>query len=216
MQRVIILIVISSLIAFRAKAADMEILDQQFIEDNSAHPGSRCYFGITDDWEAAQSFAVGKSGLLSRIELMVQSFSEEPIILHLYSISYSIPDQNIATATALAPYTSNNDNNFSWISFDLRSNNIQVDAGEPLAVGLTPSSGGFTLWKASYFDDPGAVYDGGRMFRKSPSSGYQWMEYSDYPDNDLEFRTYVIIPEPSTIVMLLLALTLGGLLWRWA
>ncbi|NQU26489.1 MAG: PEP-CTERM sorting domain-containing protein [Candidatus Nealsonbacteria bacterium] len=189
-------------------AEQIEVLDQEFVEDQSAHPGHRSIYGIPETHEVAQTFTVGIEGILSRVELLLHPRSATAVV-SLRDTSGSLPGGLLASVTRTVSTGSETD---VWESFDFGSSEVHVKAGDVLAVCLTVESGHNVEWCASLWDNPASLYDGGRWFNRGDLTGWEWQ--SRYPRNDMEFRTFVLIPEPSTLILLTMG-AVGLLAYAW-
>jgi hypothetical protein len=202
----VLMLVLTSLISSPAFPSIIDSLDQEFALGD---PALQSRLSFTRGPEYAQSFTVGESGLLSRVELNLLALNRDmPVTLRLYDMSNSLPHDSLATAEAVVTKSSNP----AWIEFDLSAAGILVEPGQVYAIGLSTAEVDYVGWISSLWSNPPVTYDGGSIFTRI-SQNVNWVGLAKYPNTDLEFRTYVAIPEPSTLALLLTAV--GGLLyWR--
>src|SRR6476620_6610047 len=125
-----------------------DLLDQKFEEDFSdpRYKNQYSYGQVNQYQEYAQTFTVGRDGLLSHIEL----YCNAAWFSHSTASIYSVVDGTIGpvlgsrTAEVGQPVTK------TWGVFDLRGAGIHVHKGEQLAIAV---SGRFD-WISSLWENP--------------------------------------------------------------
>lgn len=195
------------LIATAMPAHAVPVLDQehnpfQNIEGNiGPHSGSRI-----DD--RAQTFTVGVTGILSRIEIRVYNrdlVATQPLIIDIRTVVGGVPTEadfgpNIlerhSVAAALVPTTG-----LVFVGVDLAG--IAVTAGDVLAIAAsTTDTANFSfIWGGTNTD----LYAGGAQYNRVTGVPYNL----NAGIRDLNFRTFVEVPAPG--VALILAMGLAGL-----
>ena len=147
-------------------------------------------FGAGND--VAQTFTVGRTGVLTRVEVLLFSF---PGIVDDLVVDVRPTDGNgapvegngsppvlasVTVAPAAIPTTT------AFVAFDLSAFNVAVTAGDVLAIVLRSGSGGSTTYgRQGGADDP---YAGGAGFFRNSSATTAWLEMVD---TDWGFRTFV-------------------------
>lgn len=206
-------IVVLASIAIGDSARAVPVLDQSFEAFNGA---SGFVQGV------AQTFEVGITGTLTRVEIPVQGLTGVTFgILPTTVAGAPTPFSQALATVALADYPFNG-LGFDWIGIDLTPFDIQVTAGELLAWSLI---GGPTQLMAGLGFDGSDPYSGGSSYssvvlipgfppiRLPPGAAWQ----NDRPggfDADNGFRVYVepaAVAEPATILLL----GVGSLALAW-
>jgi hypothetical protein len=173
------------------------ILDQ--IHDIQSHPWPD---GFSDSWGATawQTFTVGISGRLARVDLGVYSnyLAYEPLPVLITRLQNGSPDltamgviaksQLLPTDVPLSNYV--NTDPPSWVGVDFSKDAPEVVSGQQLAIVLQGSSlsGYGYYWRIG---EAGAVdyYPVGGLF-------------GDFGNTDAHFRTFVeVVPEPTACVI---------------
>ena len=223
MRRIIILSILV-LCLTPAWGQAVVILDQSFTNDEHLwafvhhSPDSESYY------PKAQTFTVGVSGVLTSIELELGGLFFDPDPPGNFSLDLLTTDaEGVPTlnslATIISPLASLPASSYSWIGFDFSSFNLDVTAGEVLAIEIgipdplvvdnfIPG----ISWLGSSSGFP-PTYAYGDAYYLAEDSNFVTLKSSfsfDTPDEmDLVFKTYVdttSVPEPSTIVLLGLGL----------
>jgi hypothetical protein len=203
-----------------------EVLDQSF---DLTRYMSDAGVGYNNNQNVAQSVRVGITGQLSRIEFWTHRPGNEPGDLKLDfrplqlsgfpadsdSSSFGqvvIPGDNIAilTGPGLPPDVSP-----FLLSVDVTSLNLHFNAGDYFAVNFsnTDPSGGTVGTAFGVMGDiataPGPYAIGQAYLRNSQQNSGQYFLFTDGLANlpgpnwvDLGFRTFVLVPEPSTLFFL--------------
>lgn len=153
----------------------------------------------------AQTFNSGISGQLRQIDVFVHTFNGVPpddLRVRILGISPSGKpdiDDEIARVVLLPVQVASEPGTF--LSIDLRAFDIQVEVGTSLAIALDTGSvlrPGYS-WLARG-DNP---YKGGNLFI-SHNSGATFLASGQTPGvGDVGFRTFVGVPEPGTLALLL-------------
>ena len=160
---------------------------------------------------AAQTFTVGVSGTLSKVELAIQRSSDFPGSVSVdiarvvagtpdYSQSGRLANQTLAVSS-IPVQDPNTPLAKTFVPIDFSSSNLAVNAGDYLAIVLRPSYTGsnYIGWWENNSSQPS--YEGGTYF----TYDVVMQSGADIGGsiNDAQFRTYVTtIPEPSTCVLL--------------
>ena len=187
-----------------------DLLDQKFEEDFSdpRYKNQYAYGQVNQYQEYGQTFTVGRDGLLSHIELYCNAawFSYSTASIHSVVDGTIGPVLGSRTAEVGQPVTK------TWGVFDLRGAGIYVHKGEQLAIAV---SGRFD-WISSLWGSPVRTYEGGMIYNRLiqepgvfhtfPIGQWNPMEAAYYGCNDFLFRTFVAVPEPSTLALGALAL----------
>ncbi len=173
-----------------ASAGPIEVLDRQL-----TGPATGDY-GFDGARSIAQTFAVGVAGTLSRIEIRATEagdpWNDGDLVLSVYDTVNSTP-RNSLVDVVIPESTFPGIGQFIWVDCDVSSSGIQVASGEQLAIVATSSDARHYAW-ASTLNGPGGAEHRGSF------NGNVWEPVN--PDLDMLFRTYVTVPEPSTILLL--------------
>ena len=171
------------------------VLDQSF----EAQTGT--FSAVNDTYSKAQTFTVGTSGCLERVELcLYRNTQSYALVVDVRPASGSGPelDDGSALATASIPVYALPYREAVWYSVDLSAAQVQVQAGQMLAVTLRSDTAGGYGWEYGsngYAGGQGYVLD-----RDEPVPA--WADST----HDHSFRTYVTIPEPTGMLCLLAGL----------
>jgi hypothetical protein len=209
------------------------VLDQEYV-------GSCCWGYILDYPEdyIAQTFTVGHSGQLVSVGVQVVlsgSANYKPVtddldvaLMRTNALGYPVIDQVIASRT-ISRYGVPKDSNAPMIDVDFSAANLQVYAGEVLAIALNsdhtyypfqPAGGFYQYSWHSWIRNP---HPGGEFYIYSPRlwgpEPHLVRDYSAPPDNtrDMGFRVHInVVPEPNAVTAMLGALVCFGLQRRRA
>jgi hypothetical protein len=160
------------------------ILDQEH-----APVGNFGVLAVANDRTQIQTFTVGVTGVLTRVDVQVGGNPQtvEDLILSLWSTDGTgLPKDLLATASA-PPSTTHPNFPRPFITFDLSMETVAVAAGDLLAIALNsdaPNNPPFFLER--YVWEIGGQYTRGTAYTKIGSSFFEQSE-------DLHFRTYVIV-----------------------
>jgi hypothetical protein len=168
---------------------------------------------------AAQTFVVGKSGRLVRVDLAlspedanVLATAHVEIVRTINDLPRSLPEDVLTSSTASFPNAAFEDVSgapsiFSWAPFDLPPINVAV--GDELAIVVSSGVPHGHQWAAAF---PGS-YSPGEGFWGPPSDMSHTLNFDV---RDYLFRTYVIpIPEPSALAIAAIGVFASSLIRRW-
>lgn len=193
--------------------ASAEVEDQRFTGPIVAPAVT----SMTSIWERTQTFTVGVSGTLTRVELALAPGSNTqpsdeitvdvrptdidgiPLVDNLSILGY-------VTVQANALSTLTHGVNYDVNSFDLSGDSIQVTSGEVLAIVVSTATPTDPDRGFQFFSDAAGSYTGGQSYRRSgPTSS--WIAESTF---DWGFVTYVPEPQYTSVAALT---TLGAVSW---
>jgi hypothetical protein len=177
--------------------AASSVLDQSVVPTNPPC----CVFGVNSSFplDSAQTFTVGHSGSLSRVDVFVQPESGPgPFHWDVRPVSGTGSPTDSNAATLASGSFNMPSSGFSFVTLDLSASPVPVVAGEKLAIALSTPNGSFG-WGLS-----DAGYAGGDAWQRSRTfnNGFAWITNLQ-PGNDLGFRSFVTVPEPATLLLLL-------------
>jgi hypothetical protein len=178
--------------------ADRIVVDQAYL------PSHLDLFGqMQTDVNEAQTFTVGISGLLRRIDVLVVSDAGVPGIPVDFDVRPTVngaPVENDGLALAsgmLSTATSDPRSAAALVSIQFGALGVAVQRGDVLALVLS-SPIAQTLW---WGRTNGRNYASGALFSRSASLGFP--TFKGPLDADLSFRTWVDpapVPEPSALL----------------
>ena len=184
-------------------AGQTEAVDQSYVD------GGRTGFSIAEPHLLAQTFTVGVTGKLTRIDLGVRHYPLiDPTqiltvaILPTSDLGVPLHNQPLAVVQLTPAEVSPLDGALTRV--DLGPQAIAVQQGEVLAVSASSVAGmsrGY-VWRAHEDVSPGSPYLRGVAFSRGLSTS---------PNNfapreaDAHFITYVTVPEPSGLLVMTLA-----------
>lgn len=197
------------------------ILDQQNVVTSSNSNGA--YFlgqlGIptTGHAELAQTFTVGLTGMLARVDVQVNRSSDlvvTPLVIDIVRTTDGIPEPGSVLASLSIPAQAFPVAPGGFITdmtgADLGGSAFAVTQGEVLGL-LASVPAPDTLTGQLYYWQVNTSYSGGALFRREVESGGPFISQAP---NSGGFRTYVAVPEPSSLAMCGPALVLGlGYAW---
>lgn len=158
---------------------------------------------IYSDFSRAQTFTVGLTGLLDRIELQVWRPGNPTAPLNVAMrtlmpsgapdttaqgllVSFEIPAAEIPTVA----HTPN------YIGIDFGAKSFHVDQGDQLAIVVTSNTGNSPAWYGWGFTrSPDPPYLGGGSYLRTA------VAYNLDTEKYQAFRTFVSVPEPSTCAL---------------
>jgi hypothetical protein len=194
------------------------VLDQAHVVDFSAPLGMA--WGLESPYEDAQTFTVGRSGLLSRLELQVWGANTtktptDPLVATFRrTLGDGSPDLSpgsvLATVTFQPAELTNGWFTAAFAGKDLGDQAFPVEAGGRVALVVTTAdprdalrgpwyAWGKSVWRRRAVD---VDYAGGMVWAQDFPQG----PLVAYPNEDAGFRTFVVtVPEPTTLLPLVAA-----------
>jgi len=208
MRRALVATACALLLARPATAATIAF-DQGF------DPGTTVNFGGGvggDDYEVAQTFTVGLTGTLARLDLFINAtVIAGDLFVKLLPTVGGVPVQSTALnlLSVTIPYGAvpiDPPNPTAFYSLDLSAFGFVVTAGDVLAIML---SGTGNYGFGGQNNDP---YAAGQFYERRTSQTLAWSVPTVAPLADLAFRTYVDvepepIPEPVSLFLVAAGLT---------
>jgi hypothetical protein len=197
----------------RASMMAAGVLDQEHVVDYSS-PGGTAW-GLESPHDYAQTFTVGRSGELSRLELQIWGSNPptppptEPVVARVHrTLGDGSPDLSPGAVLATVTFSSSEFTR-SWftgvfVGRDLGEQAFPVQAGDRLAIvvetarAYDPQYGTWHAWGTSdtQRQGPGVDYAGGINLNRVGASE----TFTAYPNKDAGFRTFVVVPEPTTLL----------------
>lgn len=200
-------IIIAGVVFFSAvssRATDQ--LDQSVLV-----PGIYGSFGlINSQFQQAQVFTVGKTGLLSHIVFNLQEDygTTQNLLVDVRRVTGTLAPVEadapvLASASIPAGAVPITGLNPSFVSVDLSAANLAVTPNEVLAVVLrSDEAASHYAWHSS--DQGQNIYSGGSSFSRNQFTGGVWLSSDSYAPTDFAFQTYVsdtrAAPEPSCMM----------------
>ena len=180
---------------FKSTIAD-EIIDQSSSQGDLP-------FIVNTNLDQAQTFRVGITGQLTQVELYLrrEAMTTSPLLFDVRQLTGSLPseannDVNIlATATVSAASVSQVDD---WQVFDISNAQLNVTAGDSLALTLRSDDAAGYSWLATDSND----YEFGESFLRLPIANWSAQPFTRPIDQS--FRTTVAVPEPAIVSPLIL------------
>jgi hypothetical protein len=175
-----------------APSFGVEVLDQSFFGPTV---GSEVLTAYSGSLYRAQVFTVGRTGQLTRVEAYFSRNGSSTF--EIWSTVDGVPEEIPSAALASGTIAYDGD---GFVGVDLSDDNLNVTAGDVLAlVEVGGTSTGIGIWKGLIT----GTYNGGDAFTTlTPNSSGEWVQ----EPWDLYFKSYVTVPEPGA-----LALVMGGL-----
>ncbi|MEM9481686.1 MAG: PEP-CTERM sorting domain-containing protein [Verrucomicrobiota bacterium] len=192
------------LFVFTGPAKGQFIVDQFADAFNAPSPSGELGGPIISEFDTVvQTFTVGIGGLLTSVEVQVQQgdvpdVPTDDLVMTIRPTTAGVPDFSQSFGSVSLPATTippfDNFTSGPFTSFDVSGLNIMVSPGQVLAIDLSYPTG-----TGSYFiyDAEVPIYAGGSTFVLGVADGF----FAD-TGRDSGFRTTVLIPEPSSLLML--------------
>jgi hypothetical protein len=151
-------------------------------------------FAVAHNITLVQTFTVGVTGVLTRLEVQVRRGEEtvEDLVLLLWSTDEEGLPENLLATVSQPPAATTPNIPAPFVSFDLGAAAVAVSAGDVLAIELTSNAANDPPFQERYEWQYGGQYAGGTAYiREGPA-------LSELPGEDFHFRTYVDV-DPGTI-----------------
>lgn len=209
---------VGCLLVLSAPTIAAPLLDQEFVPavQNVAVAIGQVGAVPTQNLDAAQTFTVGMTGVLTGVEILVRRDNAsitQPLVLDIRTTTGGAPTEpnaganilgSVSAAAATIPLAT------TFVSFDLTALGISVSTGDVLAI-TTRSAGENPayLWTGSNTND----YLPGSAYRRLFSTTWEVPTFA----NDFAFRTYVDaspIAEPGMLALFGLGLAGIGIARR--
>jgi hypothetical protein len=173
---------------FAGRVQATPILDQQ-----NAPSGNFPALAVANDRTQIQTFTVGVTGVLTRIDVQVSRETQtvEDLVLSLWSTDVTgLPKDLLATVSVPPSAIDLRSPTEPFVTFDLSAEAIAVSAGELLAILLNSNAqNNPPFFEERYLWEIGGQYDRGTAYTRLDTSFFEQSE-------DFHFRTYV---EPAII-----------------
>jgi hypothetical protein len=139
--------------------------------------------GISGTVHHAQTFTVGISGTLDSVDILISQFgTPNDLLFDIRDTAGGVPlESDATTLAAVSVQPTEVPGSQTWVSVDVSSFNVAVQAGDVLAIVLRTSGAGGYQWGA----EQGNPYPGGAPYFRNP--GPSWTLQTE----DSGFRTYV-------------------------
>jgi hypothetical protein len=146
-------------------------------------------YPVADYQDVGQTFTVGLTGKLNRIEVLLAKTLNPTgnVTLTVYNTSSGIPVTALGAASVPASAVSATTPTF--VSFDVGSFQIAVANNDVMAFALSNPGNG--LFLMPYESMPSHYSGGNGMYRFTPNGAWQLQSTFDYG-----FKTYVFVDEP--------------------
>jgi hypothetical protein len=176
------------------------------LDQSNLDGGGKVFIGLgteNDGGDQAQTFEVGRAGFLDRVDVYVIKIGGS-------DLSWAILDTDASGVPSSSELASGSrtviESGYHFVQLDGFS--LPVTAGETLAIALAADffPVGYS-WRVSNGDD----YADGQVYHRLGGSDQTWQ--GGNLAYDANFRTYVTVPEPSTLLLCIVAVgVVGG--WR--
>ena len=182
------------------------VLDQSFDPTGIANAAGEIENVSSSNYaEQAQSFTTGIAGKISRVDLYLSRITQNfgNLILEIRrTVSNGFPSvdpADIVASTILSgadvPYPLTN---HAFVEFNLGDTAPIVAVGDSYAVVLRAApDGGRYDWEGSNADP----YALGKLSTRAPFYNDVWSDPNSSPRSDLGFKTFVTVPEPSSLAL---------------
>lgn len=208
----------SCLLAHAALAGAGELLDQANAINTAGGAGLT---PVSDLSMRAQTFTVGQSGLLTRVDLQIarlqlgtQNLTTRDLTFQVTRpLSSTVPvSAPLATFTLYPAQVPSTMELLSWVTFDLSASPLSVTSGEVFSLLLSSDQSYASQAYYEWVVTPATgvdFYTRGAGWQRNNATD-PW--FNSPPSTDYGFRTYVTaVPEPAALALL----GLGALAWHW-
>ena len=170
------------------------------------HPGNNSGLAtVRSDAQVAQTFSVGISGRLERVEVYVNdNGNSSDLLWDIRSTTGGVPNAANGSTLASGSVLGSAIPIFPELPptlLELGSFNINVHAGDVLAITLRTATTSGLSWRVDGLVSPS-------VYRRSNSTS-AWSLDTFWGTQVMGYATYVSIPEPSTAALLLINCVLG-------
>jgi len=183
--------------------------------------GNNSDLAVTSAQHLAQTFTAGVSGKLMQLDVIVlkspgltgtMTLSLRPTVGGIPDATNSLFQIEINLSTI--PNSSSASDPKPTTSFDVSQFDVNVLVDQKYAISVEregPSTpGAWALWREGR---PFGIYSRGEEYMRSSFDG-PWTPAVSTLGGDLTFATYVLVPEPSSVVLAALGL-IGLAAWGW-
>lgn len=196
------------------RGATAAVLDQSYEPPTTEPGGGLSYGAIRSDVDSAQTFTVGVSGRLDRVDVAIYrqgSNLQEPLRVDVRRTVNGAPaeaDSPVLASFELPPERlpvplPNPGDPVTFTSLDLSDFDIHVEPGDVLAIvaqsEAIDAAGPVYAWRLGPFG--GDHYPRGGFFQRDAEGGH-FVEGTGVLLDDAGFRSYVTVPEPTAAALL--------------
>jgi hypothetical protein len=157
------------------------------VDQEHAPPGNFPALAVANDRTQIQTFTVGVTGVLTRIDVQVRRSPQtvEDLVLSLWSTDVEGLPENLLATVSLPASATTQDIPAPFVPFDLGAASVAVSAGDVLAIELDSNAANVPpFFQERYEWEFGGQYGGGTAYTRI---GPVLLELGE----DFHFRTYV-------------------------